>query len=100
MSTKEQTATVKVGSKVQFKWNYFHNVYQFNTAKAFKACDFKQAKLVCAKSPCTITPKKVGTFYYSCKVGSHCKFQQKLALKVTGDSKPKTCICNKMFKPV
>ena len=83
MSKTEQSATVKQGTKVTLTWSGYHNVYQFNTLTEFNNCDFNKAKLVCEKSPCTIPAQSAGTFYYSCKVGSHCKSNQKLALKVT-----------------
>merc|ERR1712032_139572 len=87
MSTAEQSVAVKTNEFLTFKWSGFHNVYEFKNEALYKSCDFSGAKLIAEKPFTRKLDDTTGTFYYGCKVGSHCKFGQKVTVKITGDAK-------------
>ena len=83
MSAAEQSVTVKSGESVTFKWSGTHDVYRFPSEAAYKSCDFSSATFV-SSSSFTLTLRGAGTFYFACKVASHCKFGQKVAITLAG----------------
>ena len=92
MSETEQNVVVKSDGKtpteVVFEWKGLHNVYQLPSKAALDKCDFSEAKELSSTSPYTFKASSVGTYYFSCEIGAHCQFGQKLQLKVTG-----VCLC-------
>ena len=83
MSAAEQSISVKSGEPFTFKWTGSHNVYRFPSEAAYKACDFSKATFVADRS-FTMTLKGSGTVYFGCKVGSHCRAGQKVAITIAG----------------
>ena len=87
MSEKEQRVHLKTDGKkpaaLIFKWKGYHNVFKFKDKTAFDNCDFSGAENLGDKSGVKFTTKKAGTYYFGCEVGAHCKYGQKLAVKVT-----------------
>ena len=83
MSAAEQSISVKAGEAFTFKWTGSHNVYQFLSEAAYKACDFSGAKFVSDRS-FTMKLGGSGTVYFGCKVGSHCRAGQKVAVTIAG----------------
>ena len=91
MSVDEQNQVVELDEEnlavVVFEWNGYHSVYQFPDKDAFENCDFSQAKYLFVTLTglgYTFRARSSGTYYFGCKVGSHCQAGQKLALQVTG----------------
>ena len=83
MSAAEQSVTVKADAPFTFKWSGSHNVYRFPSEAAYKSCDFSRATFVSDKE-FTMTLRGSGTVYFGCKVGSHCKLGQKVAVTIAG----------------
>ena len=81
MSAAEQSISVKADEPFTFKWEGTHNVYRFPSEAAYKACDFSRATFV-ADKPFTMSLRGSGTVYFACKVGSHCKLGQKVAVTI------------------
>jgi len=76
---KQRPVSIKVGtsSEEQIRLVYgpgAHDVYLFPNKAAYKSCDFSNAVEVCGTgvSECSVKPPTTGTWYYGCKVSSHC----------------------------
>ena len=77
--------TVTQGTQVTFNWddaNVF-SVWLFSNKKAFKTCDFSNAKALATESPYSFRANAVRNFYFGCAVSSHCWLGQKMQLIVT-----------------
>ena len=87
MSEKEQSVHLKTDGKkpaaLIFKWKGYHNVFKFKDKTAFDNCDFSGAENLGDESGVKFTTKKAGTYYFGCEVFGHCKYHQKLVVKVT-----------------
>merc|ERR1719446_782069 len=89
MTDAEMKQTVALDTQVVFEWSGYHNVYQLPDKAAFDSCDFSKATKLASSngSPYTYKASSAGTVYFACEVGGHCRFNQKLALTVTGARK-------------
>ena len=91
MSAAEQSISVKANQPFTFKWTGSHNVYKFPDEAAYKSCDFSGATFVSDEAlssrtgkPFTMKLGGPGTYYFGCKVASHCKGGQKVAVTIAG----------------
>merc|ERR1711976_437108 len=86
MTENEMKLGVALDTSLVFQWSGYHNVYQLPDKDAFDTCDFSQATKLASpgESPFTYEASSAGKFYFACEVGGHCRFNQKLALTVTG----------------
>jgi hypothetical protein len=84
----KQSRSVAKGDTVVFKWTSSepHDVWQFPNKSAFDNCAFGSATKKCGTgvTQCAIKMGTLGTRYYGCKVGTHCKNGgMKIAIKTT-----------------
>merc|ERR1711957_84743 len=80
-TASDKSSTFK--GEVQFNWIGGHNVYEMADKDAYDACSFAGAKNLGDTSPVAVSADVGKTKYYSCDVGSHCSYGQKVAITWT-----------------
>ena len=75
-----KTLAAAAGAAVVFSWTGNHDVQEMADAAAFEACDFSGATYLGDATGVEVAGASSGTKYYSCSVGSHCDYGQKVAV--------------------
>ena len=78
-----------VGDVLQFEYSPSHNVWLMPSEAAYEACDFSGATELAgawlnegSTNLFEVELTEAGTFWFACEVGSHCTYNQKIAVTV------------------
>lgn len=87
-----QSISVVSGERVTFSWpGGWHSVYQLTDPADFTSCAKEggtELWRASSKGNLELTFQTPGTYYYICRVGSHCNMGQKLAITVLARATP------------
>ena len=98
MPSSPSTYEVVIGDKLSFKYNAFHNVYLMPSQEAYASCNFSEATELASATygggegsfpnVYEAVTTSMGTLYFACEVGAHCKAGQKIEVTVTAAPPP------------
>eukprot|EP00908_Phaeocystis_cordata_P017337 Transcript_2866.p1 GENE.Transcript_2866~~Transcript_2866.p1 ORF type:complete len:198 (-),score=52.45 Transcript_2866:158-751(-) len=89
---------VMIGDRLSFKYSVYHNVYLMPSQEAYASCNFSEATELASATygggegsfpnVYEAVTTSMGTLYFACEVGAHCKAGQKIEVTVTAAPPP------------